>query len=358
MASRFWLCTDSRKSGGWPQLDRSTLESGAFFAPILDDIRFAKWYVELTQAGDPHVHLYLHLKRARLSSFFITNLGTQIDYHRHTNTFGINYDQKEGKPPPVLGPFTYGTPTSQGRRTDIEYVVAELESGVPLLDLAREQPRLVPTIARCHYLLDSIAAAQIPVPATPPRVLWLWGDPGVGKSYVRNYITDRPVHEQTWAATNFGEYRAEPVLLIQDMRPRRKLDYFQWFTDYPMVDTKYRNTRLKSPYIIVTSNVHPSAMSDDPAWVSRYSVFHVCEVRDFTPAAPRTAPRPEHWAFIQAQLANFFADRDVEPYFGPPVPEEPFCPAPPPKPRDTSPKCNCFSIAHDPTNIHCILHKW
>lgn len=146
-----------------------------------DVIKFAEqcqclvYQLEKGKCGTPHLQIAIYFKCARVwpKKFF------PRAWIQWTDSFdrARNYSMKEDTR--VRGPYEFGEPPKQGERTDLNKIGKMIVEGVPLSEIAKEFPGKY--IQFCRGM-EKLKIATIPDRKTKPRVIWLWGKSGVGKS--------------------------------------------------------------------------------------------------------------------------------------------------------------------------------
>lgn len=175
-----------------------------------DDISYICWGREVGDAGTPHLQGYLELGRKHRLNGVKQLVGERLhlELRRGTQEQAILYCQKDGA-------FTeYGEKivSAQGQRTDLERVVEGLRGGKRLAEVALEEPMLY-----CKYRngIRDIAGFLQKRRAEPPKVFYVFGLPGTGKSrWAYEYDP-----ESTWSYGGdgwFDGYQGQRVAIFDD----------------------------------------------------------------------------------------------------------------------------------------------
>lgn len=127
-----------------------------------------------------HLQMFLQYKnQVRLSTLTDMFPGCHAELCRASEKDNERYCSKNESR--IAGPWTYGTKTSQGKRTDWDHVKEMAAAGLKRRDILLEHPKLAP----CHKGIDVlIAAVKGPAPVTRDIQVWLLhGETRVGKTH-------------------------------------------------------------------------------------------------------------------------------------------------------------------------------
>lgn len=200
-------------------------------------------YIQLNDAQRfKYLHKYFALKRNNKLFKF------HIEIANGTPEQNIKYCSKDGDF------YQYGTPVSQGKRTDM----------IEIKECIKENPKDINKIIdeRANNLQQLKFAQSIqPIylthrdPSHPPKVYWIFGSTGVGKTSLiyRTFSDVCSVSSPRWAGTGYNQ---NDVLLFDDIR-----EFDMSFNDllkitdrFPYtLEKKHGQIPLNSPFIIFTS---------------------------------------------------------------------------------------------------------
>lgn len=190
----------------------------------------------------------------------------------------------------VGGPYEYGEwlAAGQGRRSDLDRVVALAREGMGYRQIAREEPEALVKYPRGLRELVQVFA--------PPReerltVNLLYGSPGIGKSY---FLKHKYGSEAYWKRPGkwFDGYDRHPVIVLDEYRGWLPLAELLTLLDpYDLqVETKGGHVNVYATEIWITTNVHPrdwyswSGRDDDwPALVRRFHAVYTMEDHELVP---------------------------------------------------------------------------
>jgi hypothetical protein len=188
---------------------------------------------------------YFNIQRkAKLLKFHVEPAFASVEKNQE-------YTRKEGDW------YEYGEPPKQGSRTDLkilkERVFSDPKSSSLIIeneDLSYQQVKYVELVQKYAFKHRN--------PENPPRVFWVWGESGTGKT---KKVFDDFGPENVYSVTDFnwlGEgYKQQEVYLIDDFRHHDiKFNTLLKMLDrYPFtLSVKGSSIPLNSPTIIITSN--------------------------------------------------------------------------------------------------------
>lgn len=227
-------------------------------AESLEKHRYICYGLEVApDTGTQHIQGYIELNQAQrftfLQNYFnFTRNGKLNKFHieiaNGTVEENKKYCQKDGKF------HEFGEPSFQGKRTDM----------IEIKDLVRDNPKQVNSIIDEHcnnpqqfqfaQRLHSLYL-QPRDPNYPPKVYWISGKSGVGKtSLVYKTFSDVcSVSSYKWLGTNYNQ---NECFLLDDFRPDCiSFELLLKVTDrYPMdIEFKGGFIALSSPFIVITS---------------------------------------------------------------------------------------------------------
>lgn len=166
----------------------------------------------------------------------------------------------------VDGPWEHGTRKQQGKRSDLISIQTAIHENVPLRTIANEH---FGDYLRYHKGIERYIELQREHRNTPPRVTWIWGDAGSGKT---RYIYDKHTSIYSKAHGKWWDgYEQQEVILLDEFDRFMPREAFLTLTDrYPLtVETKGGTTKINSPFIYITSNWDPNEYLIDDAMKRR-----------------------------------------------------------------------------------------
>jgi len=216
------------------------------------------------KTGKTHYQGYVELRnRSRLNKVKgLLGMSTHIEARKGTQEEAITYCKKDGN-------FTeYGARKVQGKRTDLDTIMAMIKEGKPELEVADANPQLW-----CQYRKSMQEYRQLTEPKRDwvTEVKYIYGPTGTGKTRAAIEAGAVPV---TIGSKRFVMgYNGEDTVLFDDIDE----DTFtrqMWLTLTDRyncnIETKgsFRNWKPKTIY--VTSNFDPKRLfKDDPACMRR-----------------------------------------------------------------------------------------
>lgn len=219
------------------------------------------------ETGALHYQGYVELiaqKSLRQLKDLLGSSTIHIERRRGTQAEAIAYCKKDESR--VDGPWEFGTPKEQGRRTDLDKIYTMLKEGKTQLDVLEEYPsqyiRYARGIEAAQRLLIKQKAQHrenVPIP-----VHVLIGDPGVGKT---RFIFDNYAREDIYVLTQhdnalwFDGYVNQKILLIDDFYGNIKFGFMLNLIDrYPGLRLPIKGGFAHSCWekVYITSNSHPS----------------------------------------------------------------------------------------------------
>lgn len=230
------------------------------------DLQFCTYMEEIGETGNHHFQMHMYFKTMKsalqVKGYFdpdqphvelTRNVPASISYA--DGTYPI--DKKGGQY--VSGPYVFGEPPSQGKRSDLISVKRKLDDGEPMSKIADEH---FGSFIRYHKsfreykIVKKLETHRI----TKTQTYVMYGPPGVGKSYLANHwnnSTDIYTKDRTkW----WDGYTDQKIVTVDDMDG----SIFDWKTflalmdEYPLrVETKGSTTPFVAESLIFTSNVRP-----------------------------------------------------------------------------------------------------
>lgn len=226
-------------------------------AQYSEEVVYAIFGREVGESGTPHLQCYIEYSRrvtlSRVKEVF--GIRAHCEVARGGRSANVAYCRKDGDY------WEHGTPPvdNQGRRTDLDDVKSELDSGSSIQSIAESNFGLF-----CRYRNGITAYAQMKAPRRywKTEVFVLFGEAGAGKTRA---VLDE--HEDVWIAPDnallwFDGYRGDSVVLFDDFSKCQTLKEFdvllKLMDRYPMmVPVKGGFVQWSPRFMFVTSNKHP-----------------------------------------------------------------------------------------------------
>lgn len=155
-----------------------------------------------------------------------------------------------------------------GKRTDIDMFAMAILSGDSTQELSIKFPGMVLKYHNHIYHLRLIRALDFAQKIRPIEVIWLWGEPGTGKSRAAfSYALEQKHFDQPLFSNSsvwFENYNCAELLLLDELKPstvpaqllNRLLDR------YPLpIAYKGSSTYACWHKVLITSNYHPDGFS-------------------------------------------------------------------------------------------------
>ena len=180
-----------------------------------------------------------------------------LEVMRGTHEQNMEYITKEDK-----DPYTRGEKPTPGKRNDISAVVERMTSGEHIDDMITE-PEVSTMFVKYSKGFTALQAKLIPNRTQPPKIIWLFGETGVGKTRCSiEFATDNGFKYWTSNSTLqwFDGYTGQSVAILDDYRPERgTFSFFLRLLDrYPLqVPVKGGFTNWVPIIIFITSPKPP-----------------------------------------------------------------------------------------------------
>jgi len=224
---------------------------------VQDTYDYIMMQYEVGEEGTPHLHAVVHYKKA------ISFGRMQKKYERaHIEVVGhwdkcVQYCSKEDTRSD--GPYEWGEPPKQGKRSDLEQIAQVVSEGMSNHDIALINPVWILKFRK--HIDDLRNTLFLPrEPDNKMKVLWFYGASGTGKSKSAwSYEGTKYMKDNTkW----WNGYCQQDVIIIDDFDCWGEIGFRQLLriTDrYPMgVELKGGYIELNSKVLIITCEHHPS----------------------------------------------------------------------------------------------------
>lgn len=250
-----------------PNYTQEDLERFHKLAESLEKHCYICYGLETAGTGLPHIQGYIELntsqRYAYLQKYFdFKKDGELLKFHVETanGTAEENkeYTKKEGSF------YEFGEPRKQGTRTDLSEIKEAVKTA------PKDLPKIIDELAQNNQQLKFAENLQRYYlshrdPAVPPKVYWIHGKTGVGKTLLvyRSFVDICSVSDSNWIGTGYSQ---NECLLFDDFRegnvPFEKL--LQITDRYPCtIFFKGGSIPLNSPFIIFTS---PESINNSFHW--------------------------------------------------------------------------------------------
>lgn len=214
--------------------------------------------------GRPHLQGFFILKSASTKKAVLKKIPPTVWIQASRSTpaaiaYIKNPDPSKGKTGDFF--FTGEPPVGKGKRTDIDSLKESVRAGATITELFDTHFALMLKYPKgiMEYKNRLVRPRD-----TPPSVYWLYGPTGTGKS---RYVFERFGYEHVYSKPYkwwTKAYCQQQCCLIDDFTPDqlhfrellRLLDRYPYEIDVKCSDF----VQFNSPYIFITSDVHPSQM--------------------------------------------------------------------------------------------------
>jgi len=220
-------------------------------------IKFTGCGREIGEEGTPHLQGFICFGNAKTFSAIHSIPGllrAHFEVMKGSVDSNITYCSKEGEY------VEFGVKPAQGKRTDLDEVVALIKDGKRIRDVVDSCPT---QFIKFNKGIEKLIALQVQPRNAKTKVLWYWGPTGTGKSKLAfekayeasSYYVKDPLNR--W----WDGYEQQEVVIIDDYR--RDFSTFaallRLLDRYPMsVEMKGATTQFNSSLIIITSPKSPS----------------------------------------------------------------------------------------------------
>jgi len=213
------------------------------------------------KSGRYHLQGYCELEKKWTMSRIKSEFGNQalhIEMRRGSAKQAIDYCKKEESA--TGNRWEFGTPKSQGDRSDLKDAYEMVKRGMKNVEIAQTEPATYMKFYRAIDAVRNLINQELSKKWREVKVHVLWGKAGTGKTrYIYDstlwddiYKLDRANGESIW----FDGYQGEKILLIDDFYGWIKYGLLLQLLDgYPMrLQTKGGNTWAQWETVYITSN--------------------------------------------------------------------------------------------------------
>lgn len=209
---RFWCFTLNNPT----QQDSWRLHN---IGPQRDDIRFLVIGRETGESGTEHFQGYIEMIKtvSMVAMKLILGVRVHLEPRRGTAEQARDYCCKDDSEP-----YVFGTLSVKGARNDLAAVQEALDGGASMKDVATNHFGAFLRYPR--GLAQYMSLTRTRKQRVPPRILWLWGPTGSGKSTsARRYLSRFEVDDVFSVSTSptgtwWNGYNTQNVVYLDDMR--------------------------------------------------------------------------------------------------------------------------------------------
>lgn len=211
---------------------------------------------EVGESGTPHLQGLLYFDNAMSFNSIKKKIPRAHIEVTSSVQASITYCKKDGDI------YEYGEPPSQGKRTDIEEVKEDLESGATIRACVLKA-KSMQSIKYAETYLKYFEKSR----NWKPIVTWYWGATGVGKSKLAFEECEKIDEDEPYVAMSTGRwfegYDAHSKVIIDDMRKdfMKFHELLRLIDRYPMrIECKGGSRQFLAKHIYITSCYHPEEL--------------------------------------------------------------------------------------------------
>lgn len=233
-----------------------------------DPIQYAIYQKEEGESGTPHLQGYLEVQpKQRLAPLkrLLQVDRIHLEKRKGTRDQARAYCQKAESR--VTNPVEFGRWRDSDKTTGLSRLVDGLRNGKTLADVAREEPE---TFIQYHNGIRKWHALTCTTSKETENVrgLWLYGDPGIGKTHKAREIGSDSLFlksQNKW----WDGYAGESYVVLDDLDKQGSClgHYLKIWSDKWSATGEIKGgvVNLEHDHFIVTSNYHPVDLwPDDP----------------------------------------------------------------------------------------------
>lgn len=235
-------------------------------------VKYAVWQKEVSPTtGREHYQGYVQFDRpTRMSAVASILPGAHLEKAMGTAQANKEYCTKEDSR--IEGPWEYGKMSTQGERSDLDDFARQIDEGVPMSLIASEHKSTY--IRYSRGLWDYRSITRRPVARPGLRVIYLWGEPGVGKS---RWAAERCTGADcSWIEDNAhgwgGFYADERYIIFDEFRGSMPLNSMLTLVSQApySIPVKGGFRAINADRIVFTSNTRPEDVyPTSRAWARR-----------------------------------------------------------------------------------------
>jgi hypothetical protein len=242
-------------------------EHPKFDPRMWNHFKYCHYQLEVGEEGTPHYQGYVQFARTVTAVFVQTCIPrahwsrAKGSYKQNLEYCGMGNNGPRGDKGCTAGPWRYGDPPCQGKRTDLDEIGELIEAGVPLKEIA---PMHRGTFMRNMTNIIKYKCWWTPARDHKTTVIVLYGDPGVGKSsWGRAHFPDayKKMAGNYW----WERYDSEETIIMDDFES-------SWFPPGALKDLfdrggcevqcKGGSHQIVAKTMVVSSNLPPDAWYD------------------------------------------------------------------------------------------------
>lgn len=237
-------CQDNdKKSRGWFfTINNPKIADDNEIEKHKSQVRYMRWVLEKgNECGTLHYHVIVYYKNPRVWPRRFFKRASDIKPIWDMNGV-LKYTEKDDTH--VDGPWEYGEKPEQGRRTDLEEIATKAVSE-GLKKIADDHPA---EFVRYHRGLKALIDSKLSHRTEKPKVLWLWGKSGTGKTkYAFDNYSEIYIKDGTpW----WDGYEQQEVIVIDDFDGKWPFrDLLRLLDRYP-----YQG-QVKGGYVKINSDI-------------------------------------------------------------------------------------------------------
>lgn len=262
--------TRNRRSQAGQRMTRVVFTLPNWTQPELDHLQSmdCRWLVigkeTCPTSGTPHLQGAVIFSTQRTFSQIKTMLGLRAHFEQMHGppAASLAYCSKED-----LNPFVKGDLPEPGKRNDLHTVTERILAGSTLREIALDADIGAVAIVKFYRGLTTFRSLVQPERTEPPKVFWIFGPTGVGKTRCC-FDAGRRLQSRSesgiWISSGslrwFDGYDSQEVVILDDFRTKHlQFSFFLRLLDrYPMqVEVKGTFVRWLPKYIFITCPTEP-----------------------------------------------------------------------------------------------------